>query len=69
MSPLSKAIRDVVVLILLAILFVPLFLIAFYADSNSYTMNFIGKLMFIPYGIFILIFLKSLVMNIKKIGT
>jgi len=69
MGPLAKAVRDILVLVLLAVLFVPLFLIAFYADSNSYTINFVGKLLFIPYGIFVYLFAKSLVVNIKKIVT
>lgn len=61
MEPLLKMVVALLVLGLLALAFFPLFLMAFYAESGSQTMNLIGRILFIPYGIFAILALVSFI--------
>ena len=67
MNSAMKALMALVALCLLGVTFPILSLVAFYASPNSYTINFIGKLMFIPYSIIILLAVTSFVKNIYRV--
>ena len=67
MNPLAKLIIALFLIAGLVVIFPLLFLMAFYAESNSYTMNFIGRTLFIPYSIFALLALVSFIKNLVRV--
>ena len=67
MNPLVKLILALFVLGILTLLFPVLFVMAFYAESGSYTINFIGRLLFIPYSVIAILALTSFFKNISRI--